>query len=70
MPTTHLVCSNCKGEFDYVLTAESYLVHVPGNTEIVTSKGETLRTMSIKVFNRHRITCPYCGTKAWYSVNL
>ena len=30
MPTKHIICSNCNGEFDYVMTAESYLVHGAG----------------------------------------
>ena len=58
MPTTHIVCSNCKGEFDSVMSAESCLVHAPETTEIITSKGEKIRTTSIKVFNRHMINCP------------
>ena len=70
MVTTHVVCQNCKGEFDYVLTAESFLVHVPGNTEIITSDGQKSRTTSIKVFNKHKIKCTYCGEKEWYKVNL
>ncbi len=70
MPTTHLTCLNCEGQFDYVLSAESYLVHTPGNTQIITSQGQTLRTTSIKLFNKHRIKCPYCGEKVWYKVNL
>lgn len=70
MPTTHLICNSCKGEFDYVLSATSYLVHVPGNTEITTSDGRTMPTTSIKMFTKHKIICPYCGDKAWYKVNI
>ncbi len=70
MPTTHLTCLNCKGKFDYVMTAESYLVHVPGNTEVITSDGKHIPTTSIKIFSKHRITCPYCGGKEWYKVNI
>lgn len=38
--------------------------------ELISQHGETLRTTSIKVFNKHKIKCPYCGEKAWYKVNL
>ncbi len=70
MPTTHLVCETCKEEFDYVMGPESYLVHLPGNTKIITSDGGQHATTSIKILNKHRITCPYCGNKAWYKVNI
>ena len=70
MPITHIVCEECKGKFDYVMNVESYLVHSPGNTEIITSDGKHIRTTSIKMFNKHRIRCPYCGKKAWFKVNI
>ena len=68
--STHLQCPKCAKEFDYVLSSGSYLVHAPGNVTIVTSDGQEHVASSVKLWNRHDITCPYCDTKSWYRVNI